>query len=119
MKVQLTPSVLALLAAQHHPATLGLYASEICRMEGELLRRVSPGAPDEAARRFQQAIDLARCQELRSLELRAATNLARLWRDHGRRDARQALAPVYGWFTEGFDTEDLRASKALLDELDR
>jgi class 3 adenylate cyclase/tetratricopeptide (TPR) repeat protein len=96
----------------------GFYGSEVHRVEGELRRRIAPQAADDAARCFQRAIDHARRLELRSLELRAATSLARLWRDQGRReDARRALADVYGWFTEGFDTQDLRAAKALLDEL--
>ena len=64
------------------------------------------------------AIKTAREQSARSLELRAATSLARLWRDQGKRDeARDLLAPVYGWFTEGFDTRDLKEAKALLDEV--
>jgi predicted ATPase len=64
------------------------------------------------------AIKTAREQSARSLELRAATSLARLWRDQGKRDeARHLLAPVYGWFTEGFDTRDLKEAKALLDEV--
>jgi class 3 adenylate cyclase/predicted ATPase len=97
---------------------VGFFASEVHREEGELRRRIAPRAPDAAARCFERAVELARRQELRSLELRAATSLARLWRDQGRReDARRALADVYGWFTEGLDTHDLRAAKALLDEL--
>ena len=60
----------------------------------------------------------ARVQKARLLELRAAMSLARLWRDQGKREeARELLAPVYGWFTEGFDTLDLKEAKALLDEL--
>jgi predicted ATPase len=67
---------------------------------------------------FQEALDVARAQEARSFELRAATSLARLWRDQGKRaEARDLLASVYGWFTEGFDTRDLRDAKALLEEL--
>ena len=58
------------------------------------------------------------CQQAKSLELRAAISFARLWRDQGRRaEAHNLLAPVYGWFTEGFDTADLKEAKALLDEL--
>ncbi len=67
---------------------------------------------------FAQAVSEARRQGSHGYELRAATSLARLWQDQGRRaEARDLLAPVYGWFTEGFDTADLRAAKALLDEL--
>ena len=67
---------------------------------------------------FARAIAVTRQQGAKSLELRAATSLARLWRDQGRRaEARDLLAPVYGWFTEGFDTADLKDAKALLDEL--
>lgn len=67
---------------------------------------------------MQQGIEVARRQNAKSWELRAATSLARLWRERGRRgEARDLLAPVYGWFTEGFDTADLKEAKALLDEL--
>ena len=67
---------------------------------------------------FERALAVARAQQAKSWELRAATSLARLWRDQGERDAaRDLLAPVYGWFTEGFDTLDLKQAKALLDEL--
>jgi predicted ATPase len=73
-------------------------------------------APAEGA--FLTAIAIAQQQKARSFELRAATSMARLWRDRGKRDeARELLAPVYGWFTEGFDTRDLKEAKALLDEL--
>ena len=67
---------------------------------------------------FLEAIAVGEQQEARSFELRAAISLARLWRDQGKRQqARELLAPIYGWFTEGFDTLDLRQPKALLDEL--
>ena len=67
---------------------------------------------------FNEAIDLAREQSAKLWELRAATSLARLWRDQGKRaEAHDLLAPVYGWFTEGFDTADLKDAKALLEEL--
>ena len=67
---------------------------------------------------FHQALDVARLQQAKSLELRAATSLSRLWQHQGKRDAaRQLLAPIYSWFTEGFDTADLREAKALLDAL--
>ena len=76
------------------------------------------GLADEAATRYHRALAIAREQGSRSFELRAATSLARLWRDQGRRaEARELLAPVYGWFTEGFDTPDLIDAKSLLDEL--
>jgi class 3 adenylate cyclase/tetratricopeptide (TPR) repeat protein len=98
---------------------LGFHAPEVHRAEGELWRRISPHAPDEAERCFRRALDLARRRELKSLELRAATSLARLWRDQGRRlDARRVLGDVYGWFTEGFDTYDLRLARTLLDDLE-
>jgi predicted ATPase len=68
--------------------------------------------------RFRQSIDIAQRQSSKSWELRAAMSMARLWRAQGKRDeARELLAPVYGWFTEGFDTLDLKEAKALLDEL--
>jgi predicted ATPase len=67
---------------------------------------------------FERALAVARSQQAKSFELRAAISMARLWRDRGKRDeARELLAPVYGWFTEGFDTPDLKQAKALLDEL--
>ena len=67
---------------------------------------------------FERALEIARAQQACSFELRAATSLARLWRDQGRRaEALNLLAPVYGWFTEGFDTPDLKEAKSLLAEL--
>jgi predicted ATPase len=66
---------------------------------------------------FERALKVARAQQAKSFELRAATSMARLWREQGKRyEAREILAPVYGWFTEGFDTLDLKQAKALLDE---
>ena len=74
--------------------------------------------PVQAEACYRQAIDVARQQETKSWELRAGTSLARLWRDQGRREeARELLAPIYGWFSEGFDTADLMDAKALLDDL--
>jgi predicted ATPase len=71
-----------------------------------------------SGRTLREAIAVARRQSAKLFELRAATSLARLWRDQGKRDeARELLAPVYGWFTEGFDTRDLQDAKALQDEL--
>src|SRR6202040_3464921 len=73
---------------------------------------------DEGQASLQQAIRVAQAQRAKSLELRAAGDLARLWGEQGRRaEARDLLAPVYGWFTEGFDTTDLKEAKALLDQL--
>jgi predicted ATPase len=75
------------------------------------------GDDGEAASWLQRAIDAARSQRAKSLELRAASSLARLWREQGRRaEAHDLLGPVYGWFTEGFDIADLKEAKALLDE---
>lgn len=80
--------------------------------------QLPPPAAEDAESCFEQAIDLARRQEAKSLELRATTSLARLWRDLGRREgAYRVLADMYGWFAEGFDTADLRAAKTLLNEL--
>ena len=90
--------------------------AELLRLKGALLARLSARAEVEAS--YQQALALARHQQARSLELRAAISLARLWRDQRKREeARELLAPIYGWFTEGFDTLDLKEAKALLDEL--
>ena len=95
------------------------YEAEIYRLKGELLLKDSgsnTGAEAESC--FRQALDIARVQSAKSWELRAATSLARLWRDQGQRtEAHDLLAPVYGWFTEGFDTADLKDAKALLDAL--
>ena len=95
-----------------------LYESEVYRLKGELLLQQSTAQQGEAEERFQQALAVARCQQAKSLELRAAMSLARLWQRQGKRaEARELLAPIYGWFTEGFDTADLQEAKALLEEL--
>ena len=76
------------------------------------------GRYDDARQYFERALAVARLQQAKSWELRAAMSMARLWRDQGKpQQARELLAPVYGWFTEGFDTLDLREAKALLGEL--
>jgi predicted ATPase len=95
------------------------YEAEIYRVKGELLlKQGGSNTAAEAESCFHQALDIARVQPAKSWELRAATSLARLWRDQGRRvEAHDLLAPVYGWFTEGFETRDLKDAKALLDEL--
>jgi predicted ATPase len=83
-----------------------------------LLLQQSPDNHTEAHACFQHALDVARAQQAKSLELRAATSLSRLWQQQGRRnDARRLLSAVYTWFTEGFDTVDLQEAKALLEEL--
>ena len=94
------------------------WEAEIYRLRGVLLLR-QPGTPQaEAEAWLQRALDVARRQEAKSLELRAAMSLARLWQQQGKRqEAHDLLAPVYDWFTEGFDTADLQDAKALLDEL--
>jgi predicted ATPase len=75
-------------------------------------------AERQAASYFRQALTIARRQQAKSLELRTALCLSRLWQQQGQREkARQLLAPIYGWFTEGFDTADLQEAEALLEEL--
>ena len=94
------------------------FEAELYRRRGELLRTAHPGATAEVEADFHRAITIARQQDAKLWELRAAASLARLWRDQERPDAaRVLLAPVYGWFTEGFETLDLQEAKALLDEL--
>jgi predicted ATPase len=92
--------------------------AQLYRLKGELLLRRSAEHQAEAERCFRQALEIARRQGAKSLELRAAMSLARLWQRQGKcQEAHDLLAPVYGWFTEGFDTADLQEAKALLDEL--
>jgi class 3 adenylate cyclase/predicted ATPase len=89
---------------------------EIYRIRGKLLLIGSTGDTDAAETAFGEALAVAREQQAKWLELRAATSMARLWRDQGKmRQARELLAPLYGWFTEGFDTLDLREARVLLD----
>ena len=92
--------------------------AEINRVAGEIaLKSPEPDAA-KAEAYFERALTVARQQQAKSWELRAAMSLARLWRDQGKpQQARELLAPVYGWFTEGFDTGDLKQAKALLEEL--
>jgi predicted ATPase len=93
------------------------FEAELHRVSGEIaLMLPQPDAP-KAEAYFQRALEVARKQQAKSWELRAATSMARLWRDQGKQQARELLAPVYGWFTEGFDTRDLKEAKALLEEL--
>jgi predicted ATPase len=94
------------------------WEAEIHRLRGVLLLRQTMDQQTEAEAWLQRALDVARRQEAKSLELRAAMSLARLWQQQGKRAAAyDLLAPIYGWFTEGFDTADLQEAKALLDEL--
>jgi predicted ATPase len=92
--------------------------SDIHRTAGDTVLMSPERDAAKAQAHFERALAVARAQQAKSWELRAAMSLARLWRDQGKRDeARDLLAPVYDWFTEGFDTLDLKEAKALLDEL--
>jgi predicted ATPase/predicted negative regulator of RcsB-dependent stress response len=94
------------------------FKAELHRLRGELLLALPQPDPSGAEACFRQALAIAREQAARMWELRAATSLARLWRDQGKRaEAHDLLAPVYGWFTEGFETSDLNNARALLDEI--
>ena len=96
-----------------------MYEAELYRLKGELTLQVhGQNLESEAEASFQKALTVARRQEAKSWELRAATSLARLWQQQGKRiEARDLLAAVYNWFTEGFETKDLQEAKALLEEL--
>jgi predicted ATPase len=95
------------------------WEAEIYRLRGVVLLRQPGTSQAEAETWLQRALDVARRQEAKSLELRAATSLARLWQQQGKRqEAHDLLAPVYHWFTEGFDTADLKEAKVLLDALE-
>jgi class 3 adenylate cyclase/predicted ATPase len=96
------------------------YEAELYRLKGELLLQLQQSADNqvEAEFCFHHALEIARNQQAKSFELRTATSLARLWQQQGKRgEARQLLGDVYGWFTEGFDTLDLKEAKALLEKL--
>jgi len=102
------------------------YEAELYRLKGQLtLQQSKVQGPKskvekEAKECFQTAIEIARRQGAKSLELRAVMSLARLWQQQGKRaEARQMLAEIYGWFTEGFDTKDLQEAETLLEELER
>jgi predicted ATPase len=95
-----------------------LYEAEVYRLKGELLLQQSAAQQGEAEACFQQALAVARSQQAKSWELRAAMSLVRLWQRQGKRaEARDLLAPIYNWFTEGFDTADLQEAKMLLEQL--
>jgi class 3 adenylate cyclase/predicted ATPase len=96
------------------------FEAEVNRIAGEIVLKSPERDMPKAHEYFQRSLAVARQQQAKSWELRAAMSMARLWRDQGKPDeARDLLAPVYGWFTEGFDTRDLKEAKALLDVLER
>src|SRR5262249_37149130 len=95
------------------------YKPELYRLKGTLLLQQSSDNHTNAEACFHHAINIAQNQQAKSFELRTATSLARLWQSQGKHDeARQVLGDVYNWYTEGFDTADLKDAKALLDELE-
>jgi predicted ATPase len=112
---------LALLAealAQAHNSRESWMEAELHRLKGELLLSLSADHQAEAEGCLHQALTVARRQQAKALELRAATSLSRLWQQQGKQtEAHQLLAQIYGWFTEGFDTPDLQDAKALLEAL--
>ncbi len=94
------------------------HSADLYRLKGELLNDLQPLAPGQAETCFRTAVSTARQHGARLLDLRATVRLARLWRAQGRRqEARDVLAEVYSWFTEGLDTPDLQETRTLLDEL--
>ena len=94
------------------------WQAELKQIKGELLLAASSNNHAEAQSCFSQALDIARRQQVKSWELRAAVSLGRLWQQDGKCDeARELLAPVYGWFIDGFDTPDLKEAKGLLEQL--
>ena len=102
-----------------HDGAQGMWEAEVYQLKGELLMQANQMSKvEEAEACFHKALDGARRQSAKSMELRAATSLARLWQQQDKiAEARDLLAPVYNWFTEGFDTQDLKDAKALLGEL--
>jgi len=104
--------------ARAHQTGECYYEAELLRIKGELLLSQTTPGVEEAERCFREAIEVARRRKSKSLELRAAMSLSRLWQQQGKKDdARKLLGDIYGWFTEGFETVDLKAAKALLNEL--
>jgi predicted ATPase len=94
------------------------YEAEVHRLAGEITLMTPEPDTTKVEAYFDRALTVAREQQAKSWELRAAMSMARLWRDQGKRgEARELLAPVYGWFTEGFDTLDLKEARALLRRL--
>jgi predicted ATPase len=110
--------VLAEALAVMEATEVRFYGAELYRLKGALLLQQAVPDAAQAETCFHQALDVARQQQARSFELRAATSMARLWQSQGKRQAAyDLLAPVYAWFTEGFDTADLQEAKTLLDQL--
>ena len=94
------------------------FQAEVHRLAGEIALKSPQSDTAKAQEYFERALAVARQQQAKSWELRASMSLARLWRDQGKvQQARELVAPIYGWFTEGFDTLDLKDAKALLEEL--
>ena len=94
------------------------WEAELSRLQGVLQPQFPNSDVSQAERCFQQALAVARAQQAKAFELRAALSLSRLWQQQGEQTAaRELLAPIYGWFTEGFDTADLQEAKTLLEEL--
>src|SRR6185503_18580789 len=120
-------SVLAEALATVDKTRERMYEAELYRLKGELLLMQEGSRLEVVAQRekreeaeacFHKAIDIARQQQAKSLELRASTSLARLWQQQDKqKEAHQMLSEIYGWFTEGFDTKDLQEAKTLLDSL--
>ncbi len=112
--------LLAAAPAEIEQTGFHMIEAELYRVTGELMLARDAAAVAQAEGNFRRAVDIARAQNAKSWELRAATSLARLLADRGRRDqARALLNETYGWFSEGFDTRDLREAHALLEELAR
>ena len=110
---------LGLGVAQAEQQGQHFYDAELHRLRAEILLDTDGNAGEEAEALFGRSLEIARRQEAKTFELRAATSLARLWQRQGKRAAARALlAPLYAWFTEGFDTGDLVAARKLLDELE-
>jgi len=94
------------------------WEAELYRLKGELIMDLPPSYQSEAEKHFQKAIDVARKQQAKSLELRTAVSLSRLWQGQGKGDAgRRLLAEIYNWFKEGFETPDLKEAKEVLEEI--
>ena len=111
--------VLAEALAVMDTTELRYYAAELYRLKGALLLQQAVPDAAQAEACFQQALAIARQQQAKSWELRAATSLSRLWQQQGKRgEAHALLAPIYNWFTEGFDTADLQEARALLAALE-